>query len=203
MNQRKAFNFYRSYYDVLKELPLTDQLPFLMAILERQFDGKEPILFGQAKLAYISQKHNIDAQVLGFETKTGKKLTPPVGATEGATEGASVQGKGKGKGESTQANASEINFSGLVVFINESFGKNFRVINDKLKGKFKARLNEGYTKEDFFNAITNASNDKFHKENNFQYCTPEFFSRSNTLDKYGFKSSAKDDTRIIVPIDGN
>ena len=30
---------------------------------------------------------------------------------------------------------------------------------------------------------------KYHKDNGFQYLTPEFFSRADTLDKYGSKST--------------
>ncbi len=99
MSQRKAFNFYRSYFDVLKELPKADRLPFLMAIIERQFEGIEPELTGQAKFAYISQKHNIDSQVFGYENKTGNKLTPTQGGRQGGTKGGSGQGKGEVKGE--------------------------------------------------------------------------------------------------------
>lgn len=103
MTQRKAFNFYRSYFDVLKELPKADRLPFLMAIIERQFEGTEPELTGQAKFAYISQKHNIDSQVFGYENKTGHKLTPTEGGKQGGTEGGSVQGKGEVKEKVEQA----------------------------------------------------------------------------------------------------
>ena len=37
------------------------------------------------------------------------------------------------------------------------------------------------------NNSINCKNNKFHIENNFQYCTPEFFSRTDTIDKYGFE----------------
>ena len=52
---RKAFNFYRSYYDVAKELSEKDRLQFLWAVLERQFEGKEPNLKGMSNFAYLSQ----------------------------------------------------------------------------------------------------------------------------------------------------
>lgn len=94
---RKAFNFYRSYFDVFKELADKDKLAFITALLERQFEGKEPKLKGMANFAYLSQKHNIDAQVAGFEDKTGIKLTPIKGGIEGGVVGASAQEEGKGK----------------------------------------------------------------------------------------------------------
>jgi len=96
---RKAFNFYRSYFDVFKELSDKDKLLFITALLEKQFEGKEPELKGMANFAYLSQKFNIDAQVAGFETKTGVKLTPTVGGSQGGIIGGSAQEEGKGKEE--------------------------------------------------------------------------------------------------------
>jgi len=68
MKNRKAFNFYRSYYDVAKELPEENRLDFLMAILEMQFTGEEPELSGIAKFAFISQKHSIIRQIEGYKS---------------------------------------------------------------------------------------------------------------------------------------
>jgi len=36
------------------------------------------------------------------------------------------------------------------------------------------------------NAIINCKSNQYHKEKNYQYCTPEFFSRTDVIDKYGF-----------------
>ena len=90
---RKAFNFYRSYYDVLVDIenPL-DQLEYLKAILDRQFLGKQPELTGIAKIVYNGQRHSVDKSVEGYESKMGIKLTPPTegpyqGPTEGGREG--------------------------------------------------------------------------------------------------------------------
>lgn len=77
MKQREGFNFYRSYFDVLDMMNKEEQLDFLIALLKKQFYGIEPSLKGQAKFAYISQKHSIDRQVEGWENKTKCKLQPP------------------------------------------------------------------------------------------------------------------------------
>ena len=71
MKQRKAFSFYRSYYDLLDELPEEEKLPFLMAILNKQFLDVEPQLEGLAGLLYRTQKHSIERQVNGYKTKMG------------------------------------------------------------------------------------------------------------------------------------
>jgi len=46
---RKAFNFYRSYYDVMLQLPESEQLAYIKAILVRQFTGEEQELDGLAR----------------------------------------------------------------------------------------------------------------------------------------------------------
>lgn len=93
MKKRKGFNFYESYYQVVRELDDDkDKLDFLMALLSRQFEGIEPTnLSKMASFAYKSQQHSIDKQVEGFESKMETKLTPyedpSVGSYEGGSEG--------------------------------------------------------------------------------------------------------------------
>lgn len=84
LTKRKGFNFFRSYYDVYNELESKeDKIAFIEALLDRQFLGIKPEnLNGMAKFAYISQTNSIDAQVKGYEDKTGVKLTPTVGGSE-------------------------------------------------------------------------------------------------------------------------
>lgn len=72
IENRKAFNFLRSYYDVLNEMKNdTEKFQFLMAILQKQFDGIEPNLEGIVKLCYVGQKHSIDKSRKGWEDKVG------------------------------------------------------------------------------------------------------------------------------------
>jgi hypothetical protein len=72
MTNRKAFNFLRSYYDVLEEIyDDKDKLTYLMAILDKQFKGVEPELSGIPKLCYRGQKHSIDSSRKGWEDKVG------------------------------------------------------------------------------------------------------------------------------------
>jgi uncharacterized phage protein (TIGR02220 family) len=77
-----------------------------------------------------------------------------------------------------------IDFEKLLSFINFSFGRKFQVINKKVRASFNARIKEGYTKDQITDAINNCKEIAYHKEKNYQYCTPEFFSRSEILDKY-------------------
>lgn len=190
---RKAFNFYHSYYEVAKELSDKDRFAFLWAILQKQFEGVEPELNGMAKFAYISQKHSIDSQVFGYESKTGTKLAP----TEGGSEGGSVQEKGEVQGKVEYT----IDFSKLLTFINTTLNKKYTKINEGVRKKFKARLSEGYTKEQIMRAIVNASKDEYHKETNYKYLTPEFLSRADKIDRFSEQSTVNVLDKIKESID--
>lgn len=73
----------------------------------------------------------------------------------------------------------------LLSFINGRTGRKYNKINQKVRGKYKSRLREGYTKKEIEYAVNTCVKMECHKQNNYQYLTPEFFSRSDTLDKYG------------------
>lgn len=189
LTKRKGFNFFRSYYDVYNELPDKDKLAFMDALLDRQFLGTKPSrLEGMAKFAYISQTNSIDSQVKGYEDKTKTKLSypaepPTVGVYSTPTE--QVEGEGEEKVQVV------INFDKLVLYINKKTGRNFKVINQTIKSKYKARLKEGYLNQDILDAINNAVKTDYHKESSFKYLTPEFFSRSTILDKYSNTKNSK------------
>ena len=101
---RKAFNFFRSYYDVAMELNDKDRLAFYYALLNKQFNNCEPTLNGMAKFAYLSQKHSIDTQIKGYFDKTKNQLFNPShdpcqGGNIGGTVDPSVQEKEEEKEE--------------------------------------------------------------------------------------------------------
>lgn len=81
-------------------------------------------------------------------------------------------------------NNNNINFDKLLSFLNSKTSRNFKLVNKKVQGKYLARLKEGYSKQDILDAVSNAVKSDYHKGENFKYLTPEFFSRSETLDKY-------------------
>lgn len=86
--------------------------------------------------------------------------------------------------DNTPTKVDGFDFSKLLEFINKTYEGNFRVINKTTQAKYKARLKDGYTKDDILNAIVNCKNDSFHKEHNYKYCTPLYFSKDKTLDMY-------------------
>jgi uncharacterized phage protein (TIGR02220 family) len=192
MAERKAFKFYRSYFEVYNELSDKDKLLFIEAILRKQFYGEEPSLKGMAAFAYKSQKHSIDLQVRGYEDKTGNKLTPMQGALIDPYIAPCVQEKEKEKEkEKEEYKAESFDFPLLLQFINQHTGRNYTVINQTVRGKYNARLKDGYTKKQIELAIVNASQSEYHKGEKCKYLTPEFFSRSSTIDKYGIETEPK------------
>ena len=84
----------------------------------------------------------------------------------------------------TPAKAEGIDFKQLLLFINKTLGKSFRTINPTLQAKYKARLKDGYTKEDIQKAIIGASKSAYHLETNYKHLRPDFFSRADKIDMY-------------------
>jgi hypothetical protein len=74
---------------------------------------------------------------------------------------------------------------------NDLFHKRTRIFPDKIKTQYKARLKEGFTLGDIVNAMKNASLDEYHKNTNYKYCTLEFFSRPEKIDKFANQSNKK------------
>lgn len=93
----------------------------------------------------------------------------------------------------TPAKADDVfDFNRYLETINEKFGRSFKVVNDKTKKQIKARLKEKYTKQDIIDAINNCKESDFHKDNGYRYCTPEFFSRADILDRWSDVSKLKE-----------
>lgn len=81
------------------------------------------------------------------------------------------------------SNTDDIDFQSLLLVFNRITGKKMKVMNDKAKKQFRARLRDGYSKQDIMKAIKNCFDDDFHKANP-KYLTPEFISRPDKFEKY-------------------
>lgn len=122
--KRKAFNFYRSYWEIAQKLDDENRLKFYDAVMNKQFTNEEPEIEGLAELVYSSQKHSIDAQVKGFIAKSHSLQTGPTqggaqGGCQGGDEGGSVapsvqeKEKEKEKGEEQEQDSDFVDFGGL------------------------------------------------------------------------------------------
>ena len=113
--KRKAFNFLRSYFDVLNELQNDkDRLSFLLSIINKQFLDEDPKeLNFISNLCYESQRHQIESSVNGWKRAnkytliTDPTTTPP---TTPRTNPKEEEEKEKEKEEYTKAAALPFSF---------------------------------------------------------------------------------------------
>ena len=190
---RKAFNFYRSYWEVANELNDTDRLAFYDALLTRQFTGKEIELKGLVKFAYLSQKHSIDKQIKGYEDKTKNTLNNPIedptqGGTQGGTVDPSVQEKEKGKEkEQLYIVPFQERVNKFLIWFNSEFTKHgkqqakFRTLNNQTESNLKKLLDK-YLTDEWCIAFENMVNNNWVIEN--KNATPDHFLRPANFEKY-------------------
>jgi hypothetical protein len=153
--KRKAFNFFRSYYDVAKELNDKDRLLFYDCLIELQFNGKSKEIKGMAKFALLSQKHSIVSQIEGYNNFCKKADNEYVqidfdytfiGASAGGEAGASAQVEGEGEGKEQNVTTKKQLFAESLKPFLETYGK--EMLNDfylywsetNKKGKMKFEL---------------------------------------------------------------
>ena len=86
-SERKAFSFYRSYYEASKDLPREAQADFLMAICAYMFDGVEPDLQGVASAMFKLAKPTLDTSIKRASAgQTGGKSKANAKQTESKPE---------------------------------------------------------------------------------------------------------------------
>jgi len=95
------------------------------------------------------------------------------------------------KREEEKRKEEPIDFEKLLIFVNLSFGKNFKVVSKVVKDKFKARIKEGYSNIQIKDCIDGLKNDEWHKSIGYNPVTLEYISRSATIDKYSTKSTVQ------------
>lgn len=141
--QRKAFNFFASYFEVARELSDKDRLAFYDALILEQFTGEKTELQGMAKFAYLSQRHSIDAQINGFNQRLKRgdlslqplsELPSTAGGSVGGYVGPTLQEKEKEKVQyvlspkppkSKKPKVNKITFEESNIFDKENFLKTF------------------------------------------------------------------------------
>jgi hypothetical protein len=67
--------------------------------------------------------------------------------------------------------------------LNEVFGKSHRVMSVKVINKYKQIL-KVYSMEEIKGAFEKARDDDYHRDTGYKFCTPEYFSRIEQLDKW-------------------
>lgn len=78
---------------------------------------------------------------------------------------------------------SKVNEEAIIKTFNEVFSKNSRVISKKVVNKYR-EIFKHYTLDELKEAMEHARDDDFHIETRYKYCTIEYFSRMDQLDKW-------------------
>lgn len=190
---KKGFIIYLDSLTVLDELD-DNQTAILFRALRDYNLGKEPQLDFAMRMAFLPFKNqfirdNEEYQKTCERNRTnGSKGGRPKNPTEPTetqkTHMVLEKPKKADKDKDTDKDIDKIDFVELLNFMNLTFGRKFKAISKQIQSKYQARLKDGYTKKDILTAIINCKNNSYHIEKNYQYCTPEFFSRTETLDKY-------------------
>jgi hypothetical protein len=110
---RKAFKFYRSYWEVAQELNDKERLKFYDALLLKQFTGQDLPVDGMSKFAILSQRHSIDLQIDGYVAQFKKKHPnedPWQGVMQGVITTPLVQEKEKEKEKENVTSESDFYF---------------------------------------------------------------------------------------------
>lgn len=93
-----------------------------------------------------------------------------------------------------------IDWSALLTQFNQLVGRNHKLITEKAKSQLLARLKDGYTKQDIWNAIQNCYNDEYHKETNHKYLTLEFISRPDKMERYSTDIVKKNKNKVNIEL---
>jgi hypothetical protein len=175
--KRKAFNFLRSYFDVLNELEKdNDKLIFLLSIINKQFLDEDPKnLNFIVNLCYESQRHQIESSVKGWKRASNDTLStnPP---TNPKTNPPTPKGLDH-KEEEEKEEVKEKDTNIVKAFPNEktfidwfNYGRlkllgkegKTKILGSTDKNNFKL-LNSTYTRDEFKHAVTMMSEDEWVK----------------------------------------
>lgn len=221
LTKRKAFNFLRSYYDVLNELKDDkDKLNFLLAIIDKQFLDEDPEgLNFVVNLCYESQRHAIESSVNGW--KRANKDTPitTLGTTPPTPLGTDPETLPKEE-EEEEKEEEELSLpSKPKPEIKTAFENEDQLINWFNRGKkhhtgkagrtkllsttdsnnFK-KLNKVYSKTDFYKALESFCKSDYLKTN-VQLFTLTHFLRNDNFNKYLESYGEIDKSKIAATID--
>ena len=163
MNEhKKKINYYKSFYDVSKKLNQKQFYEFNMAIYDVMFFEKdiESISFSDniVELLWSSIKHSLTSSIEGYCSKQnidykGLFNTLSKGVDKGVTNNANEKEKEKEKEKDNVKDKDNDNVKDIVAYLNLKANTNYKASSEKTRSLIKARINEGFTLEDFKTVI--------------------------------------------------
>jgi uncharacterized phage protein (TIGR02220 family) len=182
MNDITGFTFFKNYYEAIEELEEADKKDVLLAIVDYVFKDQEPIFTGVKKICFTLMKSNLDTsknrsrsarRPLKNKAKTNKIKTK--------SKRNQNEIKMKSKQNQSPSYSYSYSYSNIINYLNKVLSTKYRSNGKKNRELIKARLNEGFTEEDFYKVI-----DKKHKE--WKGTDFEKFLRPETLFGTKFES---------------
>ena len=138
-NERREltnFAFYRTYWLAALTMPKSMRDEFIMGIVNYAFTGIVPDLKPQAMSAFVAARPNIDNSV--DAVLFGKKGGRPRGHREEKDDG-----------------KHEAEIEEIVTYLNAKTGKRYKATTADARRHIVARLNEGYTVDEFKRVVDN------------------------------------------------
>jgi uncharacterized phage protein (TIGR02220 family) len=185
MKKRESFIFYRSFFEAIKELSTENQAEIYNAISDYCLNFLLPKFNGISLTVWTLIKPQLDANIKRFENGNKPKSKQTISKSKAKIKQHKSKPEANNNDNNNDNDKIGIDFVKLLSFINSTLSREYKKINKAVQAKYRARLKEGYTKEDIVKAIQNASRDQYHIETNYKYLTPEFFSRADKLDRFG------------------
>lgn len=201
---KEGMIFYSSFHKAIKELPPDEYKECMEAILCYGLDGEEPELQGIARVIYTLIKPQIDANNKRAangskggrppkETNGSEKEKPMVSESKNRRlENEKPKEKEKVKEKVKEKNINNI-LSGkpdragarleIITYLNKKTGKDFRHSTKATVRLIEARLNDGYTVEDFKKVIDNKVTEWKGTEQE-QYLRPETLFAPSHFESY-------------------
>lgn len=166
---RDSVVFYRSFYEAIRMLPAEQFKASALAILEYGLDGKEPDTDGIERTVFCMAKPQIDANNRRYEngTKGGRPKTKPNQTeTKDNLDKTKTEPKEKEKVKENVNDKDNNNISSrtspdrpvypykdVIDYLNLKAGTAFRSTSKDTQKHIRARIDEGYTLEDFKRVI--------------------------------------------------
>jgi|SanBayMetagenome_1026888.scaffolds.fasta_scaffold30978_2 hypothetical protein len=86
----------------------------------------------------------------------------------------------------------------IISTYNSIFGKKSRIISGAVNKKYNTVL-KSFSRDELERAMKAAKEDDFHKANNYKYCTLEYFSRVDQVDKWLNASVETKREQFVLP----